>query len=633
MRRLRDLLPVRVWHERLSARLVSAVLAMSLLSAVLLSGYHFRAAAQSLEQQLDSIGTTIAKLIGYACADQIVMEDVNAIEGYAEYLLQQPEVAWVRIERADGRVLNPKNAPARTASRGVEVREFSAPVLLSGDTYVLGHCQVGLDVASFRGVLRERAVAALVQNLLVFSLVAAVLTLLLRVWLGRPLSRLDEAARRIAGGDLDAPVPAIGAGELRRLANTLEGMRANLRTTHASLEQQNQQLREVDRLKDEFIANTSHEIRTPLSSILGGIELLADADPEERNELLDAVARNGRHLLFVINQVLDFSKLQAGSLCIERDDTALRPLLEDLLACMLPKAREKQLALTLRWADGVPARVHTDPQRLRQVVMNLLGNAIKFTASGHIELAVERRDGGAERMVAISVADTGVGIPADVQARLFVPFSQGDASMTRRFGGTGLGLVISRQLARALGGDVTMQSEPGVGTRATVTLPVGASEPAPVGATPAAAAVAAVATSVATSAASAPVNGRVLVVDDAPDNRRLLSAMLRRVVAEVATAENGQLGIDSIEAADAEGRPFDLVLMDVQMPVLDGCAAVRQLRGGGCKLPLVALTAHANGRDRTSCLEAGFDDYATKPITRNQLAELVRRYVSQPVAR
>jgi signal transduction histidine kinase/ActR/RegA family two-component response regulator len=616
------LLPVRVWRERLSARLVTAVLAMSLVSLVLLSGYYFRASARALEEQLESVGETIVRMIAYTTGDAIVTDDTPAMEEYAAFLLNRPEVAWVRIERADGKVMNPKNAPTMKSTAGMEVRPFDAPVLLQGDDYVLGRCAVGLDLAPFRGMLRERATASLLQTLTVLGVVAAMLTLLLRVWLGRPLHQLDSAVQRIAAGDLDAPVPPAGVGELRRFASALETMRGNLRASHASLEDQNQRLREVDRLKDEFIANTSHEIRTPLSSILGGIELLADADAAERAELLDAVARNGRHLLFVINQVLDFSKLQANSLCIERENVAVRPLLEDLLACMMPKAREKHLALTLRWVDGAPEQVHTDPQRLRQVVMNLLGNAIKFTTTGGIELAAEARTGEEGPVLAMTVTDTGVGIPADVQARLFVPFSQGDASMTRRFGGTGLGLVISRQLARALGGDVTMASEAGVGTRATVTVPVGTVVAA--ASTP----VAPVATASAPAAA-----GRVLIVDDAPDNRRLLSTMLRKTGVEVSTAENGQLGIESIAAADAGGQPFDLVLMDIQMPVLDGCAAVRLLRSGGCKLPLVALTAHANGRDRTACLEAGFDDYATKPITRSQLAELVRRYVGQPVAR
>ena len=615
------LTPVRLWRERLSARLASAVLGMSLLCAVLLTGYDFRSSAINLEAQIESMGTTLAQTIAYTCGNALATDDVPTVEDYAEYLLAQPEVlmAFVRIERPDGTVLNRDTAPTPAQVEAADAHQFTAPLLLRPQNRLLGTVTIGLDVEPWRAKLRSRALNSLLQNFLAFSLIATVLTLLLRSWLGRPLSSLDDAVQRIATGDLVVRVPITGVGELRRFARALDSMRESLRDSHASLAGQNSRLRELDRLKDEFIANTSHEIRTPLSSILGGLELLADASVADREELLDAMRRNGAHLLFLINQVLDFSKLQAGNLCIEPQDVAVRPLLEDVLGCLRPQAMAKGLVLQLRWGQGVPDRMHTDPLRLRQVLMNLVGNAIKFTAKGGVRLtaAATGEDG---RRLRLTITDTGPGIAVEAQGRLFVPFAQGDASMSRRFGGTGLGLVISRQLTQLLGGEIALSSKPGLGTRLAVEVPVGeVARIAPPAATP----------TVNTPAATTPPGsaGRVLLVDDAADNRRLLSTMLRKAGVEVTTAEDGERGCASVADAAAHGQPFDLVLMDIQMPVLDGHGATRRLRLEGHTLPIVALTAHATEHDRAACMAAGFDAYATKPISRAQLTELVQRYV------
>ena len=642
------LTPIRLWRERLSARLLTAVLGMSLLGATLRTVYDFRDSAQTLEAQIASTGNMLARTAAIACQDGALTYGYKEMEDFAEYLLTEPDVnsfariAFVRIERPDGTVLNPKNAPTPVQIASRDVRAFATPITMPEGGGTLGQCTIWLDAALGRAELRARSMRALLQNVLAFSLLSTVATLLLRSWLGRPLSRLDEAVQRIATGDLEARVEPTGVGELRRFANTLEAMRESLRASHASLAHQNERLRELDRLKDEFIANTSHEIRTPLSSILGSLELLADASATEREELLDAMRRNGSHLLFLINQVLDFSKLQADNLCVELQDVPLRPLLADVVGCFWPKAKEKQLQLDLECAPNTPETLRTDPLRLRQVLMNLVGNALKFTATGSVHLMVRAGSLGDGPSIEIETRDTGPGISDEVQQRLFVPFAQGDATMSRRFGGTGLGLVISRKLAKALGGDISLTSTIGVGTSVLLTLPVkgpaGIATRSPTRSPAATTALDAAPTgsSIPATAGSSPpaagpalpqASGRVLLVDDAADNRRLLSAMLRKSGVDVTLAEDGQRGCETIAAAVAAGQPFDLVLMDIQMPVLDGHAAARQLRRAGCTTPLIALTAHATGHDREACMEAGFDDYATKPITRAKLVEIVHRYV------
>jgi len=616
---------VRFWHDRLSVRLVSVVLGLSLLCAVLLTGNDFRTSARNLETQIDGIGTTLVNTIAYTCGDAIATEDTQTIESYAKYALHQPDVLlrFVRIERADGKVLNMSTSPDTDDIAAANVREFRAPVLLRPENRILGHCTIWLEVEPWQVKLRDRSRSALLQNFLAFSLIASVLSLLVRVWLGRPLRHLDEAARRIASGELQTHVTPTGVGELLRLSQTLEAMRKNLRDSYASMSEQYARLRELDRLKDEFLANTSHEIRTPLSSILGGIDLLGDAEPRDQAALVDAMRRNGNHLLYLVNSVLDFSKARAGNLCLEPQAVDLHELLLDIRGCLQPQILAKQLQFRLDWSPDAPARVVTDPLRLRQILINLLGNAIKFTDVGEVVLKAARRD-AASPEYELSITDTGPGVSAEMQQRLFIPFVQGDSSLSRRHGGTGLGLAISQQLAQALGGDVTLTSEIGVGTTVVLRLPIGDVPPTTVAGT----AVPASDPAATDAGAAKPAARRVLLVDDAADNRRLLSTILRRSGVEVATAENGELGCRSVADANASGLPFDLVLMDIQMPVLDGHAAARRLRQEGCTIPLVALTAHATETDRETCLAAGFNAYITKPISRQQLNDLVQRYVA-----
>jgi len=620
--------PIRLWRERLSARLVTAVLGMTLVSAVGLTAYEFREAGRALDEQVATMGQVLASTVAANCADLIILGEIPEIEDFAEQMLAQTDVLleYLRIERPDGRVLNPKNAPVETAI-AADIRKFQAPVMMQPENRLLGRVTIGIAVGPWRAQLRQRSMQTLLQNIGAFALITTVLMLLLRSWVGRPLRDLDESAQRIATGDLAANVPSTGVGELRRLAFTLEGMRCNLQESHASLQAQNKRLVELDHMKDEFLANTSHEIRTPLGQILAGIELLPDATGPERDELMTGMSRNGKHLLFLINQILDFSKLQAGNLQVQSQDVALRPLLEDVLACAMPEAKAKNLDCMLRIGHDAPVAAVADPMRLRQVLVNLIGNAIKFTAKGGVRVRVSRARGTPDQL-RITITDSGPGITREAQSRLFQPFQQGDSSLTRQHGGTGLGLVISRQLARAMGGDIRLTSRLGKGTRLAITLRIGkAASELPVPTTTTIMTQSRQVARAAADANDATTKPRILLVDDAPDNRRLLSAILRKTGADVETAEDGAQGCDAVHKADRGGAPFDLVIMDIMMPVLDGQQAARRLRGDGCKLPLIALTAHATEHDKKACLDAGFDDYATKPISRAQLTQLLKRHM------
>ncbi len=373
-----------------------------------------------------------------------------------------------------------------------------------------------------------------------------------------------------------------------------------------------------------FLANMSHEIRTPLTAILGFAEMLRDpAAADEHDAHTEIIDRNCRHLLQLVNDVLDLSKLEAGQLLFESSSTDVARLIADVLASLRPLATAKGLALTGELVGPCPRTLHTDGMRLRQILFNLVSNAVKFTSHGGVRLrvGVVDRDGDA-RQLAIAVADTGIGIEASQLAALFQPFVQADASTSRRFGGTGLGLSISKHLANRLGGDVVATSDVGVGSVFTLTLPLGKALDGPLLTTlddlERTASVPAVAPS--------RLAGRILLADDGPDNRRLLSRILERAGASVVAVADGAQAVAAAQAAVAAQQPFDVVLMDVQMPVMDGYAAVRRLRELGIRWPIVALTAHAMEGDRDRCLAEGCDGYETKPVRADRLIATCARF-------
>jgi PAS domain S-box-containing protein len=374
--------------------------------------------------------------------------------------------------------------------------------------------------------------------------------------------------------------------------------------------------------KSRFLANMSHEIRTPMNAILGFSEVLRRGglrDPAEAQKHLAIIHSSGRHLLNLINDILDLSKVEAGRLETEQVPTAPHELAHEVQQTLAGRAGEKGLALRVEIPHALPATIAADPARLRQILTNLVGNAIKFTARGSVRivLRLERpapSPGGGARY-RIDVADSGIGIPADRLESVFEPFVQAESSTTRRFGGTGLGLTISRGFARAMGGDIEVASVPGVGTTFSLWLPLAPAELARLVAPEALAGTAPLDEPLGRRRWRFPAR-RVLVVDDGIENRQLIHVLLEQVGLQVVDAENGRIALDRV----AEGG-FDLVLMDMQMPVMDGATATRTLRERGCTLPIVALTANVMKGFEQSLSDAGFTSYLTKPIDVDALLE------------
>ncbi|MEP6789861.1 MAG: ATP-binding protein, partial [Ramlibacter sp.] len=367
----------------------------------------------------------------------------------------------------------------------------------------------------------------------------------------------------------------------------------------------------ANRAKSEFLANMSHEIRTPMNAILGFTELLKRGygkSERESTRYLNTIHTSGRHLLELINDILDLSKVEAGHLEIESLTCAPHAVVRQAVAELGVKAREKGISLTIE-ADGeLPQSVVSDPARMRQIVLNLLSNAIKFTQKGGVKVVLGCTGQGDNGVYTVEVHDSGIGIPANRIESMFEPFTQADASITRRFGGTGLGLTISRKFARAMGGDIVAASEPGRGSVLTLTFLTGPLDTARM--LPAQQLLDEQEdTSTAQRVRWNIPSSRILVVDDGAENRELLSLVLTEQGLWVEEAENGQVALDKVSQTG-----FDLILMDMQMPVLDGFAATRILRERGVKTPVVALTANAMKGFEQEVLLAGCTAYVTKPV-------------------
>ncbi|MFO0835212.1 MAG: CHASE domain-containing protein [Phycisphaerales bacterium] len=423
----------------------------------------------------------------------------------------------------------------------------------------------------------------------------------------------------------------LAAGFVYSLMSARSRALAMARAMTADLAEAKEAAEAASRAKSAFLANMSHEIRTPLTAILGFTDILREDGelakaPRNRVHSIETISNAGNHLLTVINDILDLSKIEAERMTVERIETPLAMLLHDTQEFLCPRAAGKGLTLSTRVLNPVPDTIVSDPTRLRQILMNLVGNAIKFTDKGSVTVLVSSIDaGGSERLV-IDVEDTGHGITDAEASRLFKPFTQADETMSRRFGGTGLGLTICRRLAHMMGGDVTLErTAPGEGSRFRVVLPLVAA--------PGAAMFRELGEVVSRVHDTLPtgepaLSGRILLAEDGPDNQRLISHHLRKAGAEVDIADNGRIALDMIEKAMSQGRAYDLLVSDMQMPEVDGYTLASTLRTRDIDIRIVALTAHAMAEDRAKCLSAGCDDFATKPVNKNALLATCAKWLA-----
>jgi len=393
---------------------------------------------------------------------------------------------------------------------------------------------------------------------------------------------------------------------------------------------QAEQFDELSRAKSAFLANMSHEIRTPLTAILGFADVLTgpECDQDERIANATTIRRNSEHLLAVINDLLDYSKIESGKFTIEKLSCSPFQLVEEAIEMLHVRAKEKDIKLEVQYDLPLPESIQADPVRLKQIILNLVGNAVKFTHTGGVTVRMSMHDGGAGKQLQLDVIDTGIGLSREQSSRLFVPFQQADNSTSRKFGGSGLGLVISRHFAHMMGGDISVASEKGKGSTFTLEIDPGnvasarmireqhdipsfrkprdwSKELAP---------------------KEVNIPARILLAEDGPDNQRLIAYLLRKVGADVTIVGNGRLAFETALEAWRAGRGFDIVLIDMQMPEMDGYEATGSLRKAGYDLPILALTAHALMGEREKCIKAGCDDFLTKPLNKAVMMETIARH-------
>jgi signal transduction histidine kinase/DNA-binding response OmpR family regulator len=608
--------------------LVSGVVLVAICTIMASAAYIFdREYRKALESRSLAIGMSLKLQLERVLQLGIAPENLTGFEKQCrEAALAYEGISAVLVADRDGRILFHSDAQrsggrltdagvlkalGRSDSAGASVYEEQAesysaivPVFAPGSVHA-ATVVVQFPAATIQARTVELLRYGVATGVLVLLVGAGVLLGTLSAFVTRPLEGLITAIERIRvdGSDYSLRVPPHGANEFCRLITRFNAMLSQIELRDGQLKAAKGVAEAASLAKSQFLANMSHEIRTPMNGVLGMTELLSRTDLSPKQlRFVGAAHRAGESLLAIIDDILDFSKIDAGKLALEHVEFDLRQTIEDVVALLAEGAQRKGLEFACRMAAELPQSVRGDPVRLRQILTNLVNNAVKFTERGEILVDVRCVDG--ER-VRLSVSDTGIGITPEAAATLFQPFGQADNSTSRKFGGTGLGLVIVKQLAEMMGGTVELQSAPGKGSTFSVTLHL---EPA--------------ASAVAAPAARDSLAGlRLLIVDDNPTNRSILLQHAIEWQMDAAIASNGAESLDLLRAASASGKPFDLSIIDMKLPVMDGIDLSRAIKADVSlvSLKLVMLTSLDAADDIERARELGVDRCLTKPVRRADL--------------
>jgi signal transduction histidine kinase/BarA-like signal transduction histidine kinase len=651
-------------RRKLLAVLMSICLIVLLLSGGAMIAWNQYAFRQNMIKDM----VMQAQIAADNCRAAVAFEDTQIAAGLLESFQTRPSVISVVIDtpaRPDfARYVRKNSRVGMHEHSGMEGWSFTGDELVVQNNIVLdgeviGHLTLCSDVQPMKANLRRNTM--IVTGVIGFGLVIGyLLSSRLQRLISLPILALTEIANDVAyrkdysvravkyyndevGVLIDTFNQMLGQiqkemtdrmqaeAELRKHRDHLEEM-VSERTSELKLSNQRlkvsveranlmaKQATQANKAKSEFLANMSHEIRTPMNAILGFGELLRDEPlSNDQKNYVDTILSSGKNLLQIINDILDFSKIEAGKLSTEKVEFSLIQMLEELESLFRPMCTRKNLDFDVLCCSELPNMMRSDPVRLRQCLVNLLNNAIKFTEQGHVYLNVSIETMNQTPHIRFDIEDTGIGIPRDKQKLVFEAFTQADGSHTRKFGGTGLGLTITRQLVELLGGQISLRSDEGRGTIFTIQMPLGVDADSQ-SVTFRHNAIEALQSEF--SNPLIPIKGNILVAEDARANQALIRIMLQKMGLEVTIVEDGQQAVEKIN----NGR-YDLILMDMQLPVMNGYDATRQIKAMGIQIPVIALTAHAMKGDEEKCRQAGCDDYLTKPIDRTKLEKILRHYL------
>ena len=626
-------------HWGINTRTQAISLGPALLLTLLLISFFTFVRIQDLRQELNHTGQLVANQLAPATEYGVISGNKEELESLMKATLATPHVRFLQVQDSANNVLVYVEQPSLSRGQPQQIEVFQAPVRLQriqlNDDFLqavpppsgitedyLGRVIVGMSNDAFsqrqQEIVLKAGILALFALLFTFLLARR-----LAASLSEPISAMGNAVKAIQQGDYSTPLPIVDDAELgnlsrhiNNLADGLEQASREQQQAMAQLIQTREEAEKANSAKSDFLAMMSHELRTPMNGVLGMLQLLETTQmTDEQVEYAALASESTEHLLKVINDILDFSRIERAPLELEHIPFNLAELINSCAQAFAHSAQQRGLNLQLQLADGMPALyVQGDPTRIRQILVNLIGNALKFTEHGQVAIQAQWQSLDHELLwFTCTVRDSGIGISPDNLEQMFNAFQQADSSISRRYGGTGLGLPIARTLAERMGGTLRAQSVEGQGSVFTLEMPLALSRqtlPTPV---PAA------------RAASSNGEGRtVLLVEDNPVNQTVIEAMLRSLGFTVSVANDGAQAVRS-----AESLIFEAILMDCRLPIIDGYEATRQIRQlPGCsEVPIIALTANALQGDREACLAAGMNDYLAKPFKRTDLQQILQRWL------